>query len=152
MSEKSLFSYPSKNRDEPSERTSEIARGERLLNGYNTNPLVVLRKNVQKKSDIARHTDLIISHTRLCLRLLSFLISASIVAVLAHVVGVYTATKNDMVTLDKGPDQRRVWPPWLRTKPTVLLLGVAATATVFSLAFLLAMFSRAVRMVLFSLL
>lgn len=145
MSKKSRTPSPFKSHYETYENTHENARGERMLNEYNTNPLVVLERKTERKSEIAPHIDLIISHIRLSLRILSALISVSIVALLAHVVSVYLKTKDNQVTVEETYGQRRVWPLWLRIRPTFVLLGVAVAATLFSLALLVAMFSRAVR-------
>lgn len=137
---------PFENNYESYENTRENARGERLLNEYkDTTPLVVLKQGPATNTEIAPHTDRIISRIRLSLRLLSLCVSSTIVGVLAHFMSVYLGTKGDWVHVQERYGQRRVWPQWLKMRPTFLLLGVAATATLLSLVLLVAMFSRAVR-------
>ncbi|KAF2681875.1 hypothetical protein K458DRAFT_433284 [Lentithecium fluviatile CBS 122367] len=137
---------PFDNNYESYENTRENARGERLLNEYkDTVPLVVNSRRAERRPGIAPHTNRIISRIRLSLRLLSLFVSASILALLAHILSMYLKTKDEWVTVEERYGTRRVWPHWLKMKPTFMLMGVAATTTLFSLMLVFAMCSRKVR-------
>jgi hypothetical protein len=134
---------PFENNYESYENTRENARGERLLNEYkDTTPLVVL-KQVPTEDD--SQTLGIIARMRMSLRVLSFCVSGSVVGVLAHFLNLYLGTKGEWVRVQERYGQRMVWPLWLKMRPTFVLFGVAATATLFSLVLLVVMFFRAVR-------
>ncbi|KAF2249993.1 hypothetical protein BU26DRAFT_294038 [Trematosphaeria pertusa] len=82
---------------------------------------------------------------RLCIRILSFALTATIVVVLAHAVSVYYSTRSKTTNENALHVELRMWPTDLVMKPTLLLLGAAATATLLSGVLCLASLVPAVR-------
>ncbi|KAF2266932.1 hypothetical protein CC78DRAFT_566643 [Lojkania enalia] len=101
----------------------------------------------EKSTSIDPRTDRLISRIRLVLRFISLLVSASIVGVLGHAVGVYQSTKDEFVTVKAGNISMKVWLRNMKMKPTYVLLIVASIATLLSITIIIASFSKAVRRV-----
>lgn len=81
---------------------------------------------------------LLVSRTRLTLRILSLILSFALVVVLGHAIGVYNSTKHDQV------NDEPLWPSGLKMTPTILLLSAAAVATALSAIICIASFSAIV--------
>ena len=91
-------------------------------------------------------TDRIISSTRLVLRTLSFLLSASIVGILGHVVATRRATQNDVVHVPGSIVKLHIWIDDKGTRPTYVLLAISSVMTLLSLTLLIAIiFAKPVR-------
>ncbi|KAK5056584.1 hypothetical protein LTR84_012116 [Exophiala bonariae] len=82
---------------------------------------------------------LLVSRTRLTLRILSLILSFALVVTLGHAIGVYNSTKNDQV------NDEPLWPSGLKMTPTILLLSAAAVGTALSATICIASFSAIVR-------
>ncbi|KIX02083.1 uncharacterized protein Z518_08022 [Rhinocladiella mackenziei CBS 650.93] len=118
-------------------RNSPLSTSEPRSHPHESHNLLRSRANKSKERWISR--------TRLVLRILSFLTSAAIVAVLAHAVSVYYSSKNMYMRDEKYDVELRVWPADLKMKPTLLLLGAASVATLMSAVLCAASISKTVR-------
>lgn len=95
---------------------------------------------------LSAQTGRIISSTRLVLRILSLLLSASIVGILGHVVATHRATKNDVVHVPGSIVKLHIWIDDKGVRPTYTLLAVSSIMTLLSLILLVAIiFAKPVR-------
>ncbi|KAL7940644.1 hypothetical protein V8C42DRAFT_349342 [Trichoderma barbatum] len=92
-----------------------------------------------------QHLERIVGRIRLIIRVLSLLFTASIMIILAYTVAKYLKTQGISVTDDRSGFKMRVWPSDLKSRPTLVLLGVSATATFLNLVLCVASFSSIVR-------
>ncbi|KAF2787717.1 hypothetical protein K505DRAFT_257088 [Melanomma pulvis-pyrius CBS 109.77] len=96
---------------------------------------------------VSPRTNRIISRTRLYLRILSFLLSASMVAVLGHTVGTYLDTKDGVVVDDRTGVILRVWLRNMKARPTYVLLIVSSVATLLSIGLIISNFWKTMRQI-----
>jgi hypothetical protein len=90
-------------------------------------------------------TERLIFIIRLILRIISFLIASSIMAVLAYSAWLYRTTKNaDVEIAGDHHGFQSIWVTGLKMRPTYVLLGVSCAATLLNLVILVANFSKAV--------
>jgi hypothetical protein len=102
------------------------------------------KDRVRKSERLLSSTDRTVTRIRLTLRILSLLITLGIVIVLGHAVSIYYSTKDKVMMDESLHAELRVWPNNFKTKPTLLLLGVASAATFLSGLLCLASISKAV--------
>jgi hypothetical protein len=86
----------------------------------------------------------IVTITRLCLRVLSLVVSIVILALLGHSLHRYHATRHMLHEDEKTHQQTRVWPQSLTLHPTYWMLVAAVVATLFSTFVAVAIVSKAV--------
>lgn len=79
---------------------------------------------------------------RLCLRILSLLLSIAVIAVLAHVMATYARTKGLQVTNAATGLNYPVWPVETNLTPSNLLLGAACVCAAASAALVIASASK----------
>ncbi|KAH8674564.1 hypothetical protein BGZ60DRAFT_429559 [Tricladium varicosporioides] len=91
------------------------------------------------------YTEHRVSRTRLVIRILSFILSGALVAVLSHALSVYYGSKNKVVMDVRLDSELRVWPRDMKMRPTLVLLAAASLATFLSGILCLASFTKAVR-------
>ncbi|KAH7108984.1 hypothetical protein B0J13DRAFT_534855 [Dactylonectria estremocensis] len=104
-------------------------------------------RRIGQKKGPDPHLDRIISRTRLFIRILSLLLSVSIVGILSYIVVLYTKTKGEYVQDEQLKTKFKVWSSQLNISPTLILLGGAAAAAFLNLLLCIANFSKAVRRV-----
>ncbi|KAL6791493.1 hypothetical protein GGI42DRAFT_364855 [Trichoderma sp. SZMC 28013] len=109
-------------------------------------------RNVNEKREVKRgrkardpYLERIVGRMRLVIRVFSLLFTASIMIVLGYAVAKYLKTQHMSVTDDRSGFKMRVWPSGLKSQPTLVLLGVSATATFLNLVLCTASFSSTVR-------
>lgn len=108
-------------------------------------------RNVNEKREVKRgrkardpYLERIVGRMRLVIRVFSLLFTASIMIVLGYAVAKYLKTQHMSVTDDRSGFKMRVWPSGLKSQPTLVLLGVSATATFLNLVLCTASFSSTV--------
>jgi hypothetical protein len=115
----------------------------RLQTEYNPHAPIA-RPKPSKKRSLTPRTDRVISRIRLGLRYLSFMLSGSIVGIVAYTVWLYRKTEHGY-ELDRATGAEvRVWPTSLKTQPTYVLLGVSCAATLLNLIIIVASFNKTV--------
>ncbi|KAH6670501.1 hypothetical protein B0J14DRAFT_596384 [Halenospora varia] len=119
----------------------------RLLRLSETQNTPANRAAHQRRKDLkaVAYTEHRVSRTRLAIRILSFILSGALLAVLGHALSVYYGSK-DKVFMDLRLDSElRVWPRDMKMQPTLVLLAAAAVATFLSGILCLASFTKVVR-------
>lgn len=108
-------------------------------------------RNVGKKREAKRgrkardpYLERVVGRTRLVIRVFSLLFTASIMIVLGYAIAKYLKTQHMSVTDDRSGFKMGVWPSGLKSQPTLVLLGVSATATFLNLVLCTASFSSTV--------
>lgn len=127
----------------PYENSYETYENTRLNTEYNPhNPPAPPKPS--EKSSVNPRTDRLISRIRLILRILSFLISCTIVATLGYTVWLYRSTSGKTVEETQTKATLRVWLGNLKTQPSYVLLAVSCVATALSFTLIIASFSKIV--------
>lgn len=91
-----------------------------------------------------QHFERVVRRTRLIVRILSLLFTASIMIILGYTVTKYLKTQHISATDDHSGFEIRVWPSNLKSQPTLVLLGVSTAATFLNLVLCVANFSSIV--------